>query len=146
MATYTTYTDNSVIASSSGGNYAGTPMQTVLTGVFDASKRNLAAADVAEVVNIPAGTHVQQVFVEVLVVDDATHVFNVGDGTDPNGYVTGAAADALATVQGGGAYVDATAAGVGKFYAAADTIDIEAATGDPLDTLKVRISVACTIA
>lgn len=140
MATYTTYTDNSVIASSSGGNYAGTPMQTVLTGVFDASKRNLAAADVAEVVNIPAGTYVTKVFVEVLVADDATHIFNVGDGADPDGYVAGAAADALATSIGAGALAG------GKFYASADTIDVEAAVGDPLDTLKVRISVACVIA
>jgi hypothetical protein len=148
MTAYTNYdapSGGALIAASSGGNYAGAPAQTILTGVFDASKRALAAADTAKVVTIPAGTHVQQVFAEVLTVDDATHVFNVGDDTDPDGYVAGAAADALAVVQGGGAYVDATAAGVGKFYAAADTIDVEAATGDALDTLKVRIIVVCTI-
>jgi len=148
--TYTTYdaaSGGATIAASSGGNYAGSPVQTILTGVFDASKRNLAAADVAEVVTIPAGTHVQQVFVEVLTVDDTGHKFEVGDGTDPNGYVTATegAADALATIRGNGAYVDATAAGVGKLYTAADTIDVLANTGDPLDTFKVRISAVCTI-
>lgn len=151
MATYTTYDNASggaVIAASSGGNYAGSPVQTVLTNIFDASKRNLAAADVAEVVDIPAGTHVQQVLIEVLTVDNAGHKVLVGDGADPNGYVTATegAIDALATLRGNGAYVDATAAGVGKFYAAADTIDITANTGDALDTLKLRIIVVCTIA
>lgn len=149
MATYTTYVGGENIAASSGGNYAGSPKQTVLVGTFDASKRSLliATTDVATVVNIPAGTWVHQVFVEVLTVDDTGHKFLVGDGTDPNGYVTATegAADALATVRGNGAYVDATAAGVGKLYTAADTIDVAANTGDDLDTLKVRISVVCTI-
>ncbi len=150
MATFTTYDNASggaVIAASSGGNYAGSPGQTVLTGTFNASKRNLAAADVAEVLDIPAGTHVQQVFAEVLTVDNAGFKFALGDGTDPNGYVTivEGAADALATFRGNGAYVDAAAAGVGKFYAVDDTIDILANALQPLDTLKIRIVAVCTI-
>lgn len=148
MTTYTTYLDGGdTITDFSGGNYAGAPAQTVLTGIFDASKRNLAAADVAEVVAIPAGFWVHQVLVEVLTTDDSGHKFEVGDGTDPNGYVTATegAADATAFIRGNGAYVDATAAGVGKLYTAADTIDVLANTGDPLDTLKVRIIVIGTV-
>lgn len=143
MTTYTTYVGGEDIAGSSGGNYAGSPKQTVLTGTFDAAKRGLAAADVATVVNIPAGTHVSGVFVEVLTVDDATHVFNVGDGAAVAGHVSGADAATLGLTQGAGTLIASTT--LGKLYTAADTIDIEAATGDPLDTLKVRISVVCTI-
>lgn len=147
MTAYTTYNGGENIAASSGGNYAGSPKQTVLVGTFDASKRNLAAADTAAIVTIPAGTWVHQVFVEVLTVDDTGHKFALGDSADDNGYVTvtEGAADALATIRGNGAYVDATAAGVGKLYSAADAVAILANTGDALDTLKIRISVVCTI-
>lgn len=138
MTTFTTYNDGSTISDRSGRVAPGAPDVTVIHGEFDASQRNLAAGDVAEVLAIPAGTDVHFVYVEVLTTDDATHVFNVGDGADPDGYVAGAAADALATSKGAGAI----AAAGSKFYAAADTIDIEAAVGDPLDTLKVRI-IAC---
>jgi hypothetical protein len=149
MTDYTTYVGGEVITASSGGNYAGAPKQTVLVGTFDASKRGLAAADTATIVTIPAGTWVHQVFVEVVTPDDATHKFALGDSADDNGYVTVTEGDAAATagtvIRGNGAYVDAIAAGVGKLYAADDAIQILANTGDPLDTLKIKITVVCTI-
>lgn len=138
MATYTTYVGGEVVANGSGGNAAGFPMRTVLTGVFDTSLRNLAAADVLEVVKIPAGTLVESVLLEVLTVD-ATQTVNVGDGADPDGYVAAADAAVLGTVLGAGALAG------GKFYAAADTIDVEVPATKALDTLKGRIIVACTI-
>lgn len=152
MTDYTTYdpaSGGATITASSGGNYAGSPAQTVLTGTFDAAKRNLAAADTATIVTIPANTWVHQVLVEVLVPDDATHVFALGDSADDNGYVTIVEGDAASTagtiIRGNGAYVDATAAGVGKLYTSADAVAILANTGDPLDTLKIRVIVICTV-
>lgn len=139
MATYTTYNDGKTIAASSGGNYAGSPVVTVLTGVYDASKRALAAADVAEVINVPAGTYVMKVFYRV-VTGDATQTLNVGDGADPDGYV--AAAD-VATAGNSG--VGAGALATGKYYATADTIDIEVPATKALDTLKVIVSASCVI-
>lgn len=139
MATYTTYDLGDSIAATSGGNAAGFPAQTVLTGEFDASRRNLAAADVVEVVNIPAGTHVTAVFAEVLTTD-ATMTFDIGDGADPDGYVAAADAATAATVMGAG-----TLASSGKLYTAADTIDLAVPATKALDTLKVRIYVVCTV-
>ena len=57
-----------------------------------------------------------------------------GDGTDPDGYV--AVAD-VATAGNSG--VGAGAYAAGKFYAAADTIDLEVPATKALDTLKVRV-------
>lgn len=139
MATYTTYKDGKNIAAASGSNAAGTPATTVIVGDFDAALRNLAAADVAEVLNIPANTFVHKVFYDV-VTGDATQTLNVGDGADPDGYV--AAAD-VATAGNSG--VGAGALASGKFYAAADTIDIEVPATKAFDTLKVKIMAVVTM-
>lgn len=139
MATFTTYANGKNIAASSGSNAAGTPANTVIVGEFDASLRNLAAADVATVLNIPANTFVHKVFYEV-VSADATQTMNIGDGADVDGYV--AAAD-VATV--GNANVGAGAFATGKFYASADTIDIEVPATKALDTLKVKVMAVVTM-
>jgi hypothetical protein len=139
MATYTTYLDGKDVAGASGGNYAGSPGPTVLVGIYDASRRPLAAADVATVVNIPANTYVTKVFYRVLT-GDATQTLNIGDGADPDGYV--AAAD-VATA--GNVGVGAGALASGKLYTAADTIDIEVPATKALDTLKVEVIVSCVL-
>ena|SRR3990167_1092041 len=144
MATaFTTYTDGTVVAAASGGNYAGTPVRTVLTGHYDSTRRNMTVdGDTMEVVNIPAGTVIESVVLEVITAEtSATPTINVGDGTDPNGWVAGAATDAVAKLLGAGAYV---AAG-GKLYATADTLDLEMPTGDDATTLVCKVHVICTI-
>lgn len=133
MATYQTYVGGNVVANGSGGNYAGAPMVTVLEAVFDASRRNLAALDVVEALNVPAGTFVKNVFVEVIA-GDAGQQVNVGDGADPNGYVAAQTVATAGTVAKG-----AGALAVGKLYTADDTIDIEVPATFALDTLKLRI-------
>lgn len=133
MTTYTTYADGVTATVAGGSNAAGFPAVTVLENVFDASRRNLAAADVIELISIPAKTYVLKVFYEVLTAD-ATQTLNVGDGTDPNGYV--AAAD-VGTAGNNGVGAGAYASGV--YYSAADTIDIEVPSGKAYDTLKVRV-------
>jgi len=146
MATaFTTYTNGEVVAAASGGNYAGAPVRTVLTGVYDATRRNMTVdLDTMAVVNIPAGTIIENVVLEILSPETtATPTINVGDGTDPNGWVAGVDTSAAAGTKylGAGAYV---AAG-GKLYAAADTLDLEMPAGDDATTLKCKIHVICTI-
>ena len=143
FTTYDAASGGATIAASSGGNYAGSPVQTVLTGVFDASKRALAAADEAELITIPAGTHVTHVFVEVITTDDSGHIFSIGNRTTANGFAVSVPADATGVTQGAGADVAATTLGI--YYAAEDAVSILALTGDPLDTLKIKVSVVCTI-
>lgn len=133
MATFSTYLDGSSTTNGNGSNAAGFPAVTVFEGVYDSSKRALAAADVVELIKIPARSYVVKVFYHVLN-GDATQTLNVGDGTDPDGYV--AAADVATAGNagvGGGAYA------AGKFYTAADTIDIEVPATKAFDTLKVRV-------
>lgn len=133
MATFSTYLDGSSTTNGNGSNAAGFPAVTVFEGVYDASKRALAAADVVELIKLPARSYVVKVFYHVIT-GDATQTLNIGDGTDPDGYV--AAAD-VATAGNSG--VGAGAYAAGKFYAAADTIDLEVPATKALDTLKVRV-------
>jgi len=144
MANFTDYINGGpVIAASSGGNAAGAPAQSILTGTFDAGKRSLATAtvDTAEVINIPAGTLVHNVFVEVLAVNGAG-TFHVGDGADPDGFVVSASATALGFVQGAGALIIAA----GTFYAAAGKLVVACpVTATDLDSLVVRVVVECTL-
>lgn len=136
MATFNTYangtsTVNSAVAA------ASFPAVTTLEQTFDATKRSLAAADVVEMISVPAGTHVHAVYWEVLSVD-AAQTFDVGDGTDVDGFV--AAASAATATKGLGAGI-----AVGKFYAAADTIDLHVPATMALDTLKVRVVAMVTL-
>jgi len=144
MATaFTTYTDGEVVAKASGGNYAGAPVRTVLTGYYDSTRRNMTVdGDTMEVVNIPAGTLIESVILEVITAEtSATPTIDVGDGTDPNGWVAAASSATIAKLLGAGAYVVAG----GKFYATADTLDIAMPTGDDATTLVCKIHVICTI-
>lgn len=150
MTTFTTYTDTKGIAAQSGSNAAGWPAVTVIQGVFDASKRNLAAADVATVLNIPANTFVHRVMYKVETAD-ATQTINVGDGSDVDGFL--AAVD-VGTAGNSGATALALTEGTpntvtgytsGKFYSAADTIDIEVPSGKSLDTLKIKLVAVVTM-
>ena len=138
MATFTTYLDHSPVVRSGGSNAAGFPKITTFENTFDATRRPLAAADVVELINIPPGTLVTKVFVQVLN-GEADQTLNVGDGADPDGYVAAANVATTGTrVMGAGAFGAA-----GKFYATGDTIDIEVPANKAYATLKVRVVVAC---
>lgn len=150
MATYTTYTNGDNIAAASGGNYAGTPVRTVLEGVFDASRRNLVAADVVTVVNVPAGAWVEAVLMEILTPEvTAAQTISVGDGASTSGWISAVNSSAAAGTKYLGAGALAIATGTsqtnGKLYTAADTIDILVPATMVATTLKVKITVVCTI-
>lgn len=146
MTTYDKYANGRRVAASGGAIDVGAPAVTVISNVVDISQRAaLAAADVLEVLDIPANCLVMHVGYKVLTAD-ATQTINIGDGADPDGYV--AAADVgtagnvgcstLALTEGTPNV--ATGYSEGKFYAAADTIDIEVPATKALDTLKVRVT------
>jgi len=82
----------------------------------------LTATDVLEVIKIPANTLVTSVALNVTTAEGGTLTIDVGDGDDPDGYhdgVNGNAVAAYITDAGG-----AAALAHGKFYTAADTIDV----------------------
>jgi len=144
MATaFTTYTDGEVVAAKSGGSYTGTPSFTVLTGIYDATRRNMTVdGDTMAVLNIPAGTVVHNVVLEVITVEaTATPTISVGDGNGTSSWVSGASTASVAKILGGGAYV---AAG-GKLYATADTLDLLMPAGDDATTLVCKVHALCTI-
>ena len=160
MSTYTTYVDGQPagpsagpagsIASASGGDYSGAPKRTVLTGVFDASRRNMVAADVAQVLNIPAGTWVEAVVLEIITPEaTGSSTISVGDGNGTSSWVSAVDSTAAAGTMylGAGAYAIATGASQtnGLFYAAADTLDLLVPTGKVATTLKCKIHAVCTI-
>lgn len=150
MTAYTTYTDGTTIAAGSGGNHAGTPARTVLTGVYDASKRNMVAADTAAVLNIPAGTIVEKVVLEIITAEaTSAQTISVGDSDGTSSWVSAVNSSAAAGTKylGAGAYAIATGTSAtnGKLYSAADTLDLLVPTSMVTTTFKCKVHAICTI-
>lgn len=145
MATYTTYTDGSAIATTVGaGAYASTPARVILEGTFDASRRNLVAGDIVPLVNVPAGMLVEQVGYTIVTPEaTAAQTFNVGDGNVANGYVPAASSSAAAGTRGVGSGTLVVAAGT--FYPAGGTINLSVPATMVCTTFKVRVFVIGTI-
>jgi len=81
----------------------------------------LADGDVLEVIRIPAKTSVLAVGLDVTKAEGGTCTIDVGDGDDPDGYLDGVNANTVAsyaTLDGSTGYA------TGRYYAAADTIDV----------------------
>jgi hypothetical protein len=150
MTAFTTLLDGTSSTKGSGSKAAGFPAQVVFEGVFDATKRDLAQNDTVAVIDIPANTLIQGVQWEVETVEGAARNFAIGDGSDTDGFVTTTSANtatsgatALAGTLGGtGAAADpvvVTGYSAGKYYSAADTLDILAVTSGGLTTTKIRV-------
>ena len=81
----------------------------------------LAATDILEVIKVPAKTLVTHVALEVTTAEGGTLTLDVGDGDNPDGYLDGVNGNATAayiSVAGTDAFEQ------GKYYTAADTIDV----------------------
>lgn len=102
----------------------------------------LAAADVFELINIPAGAFVLSVTHKVVTPEGATCTYHLGDGVDPDGFVASANGNA-ATFASSFNGTTTPAFGVGKFYAEADTLDLTLATGT---AANVAVEVSVTFA
>lgn len=138
MATVTYFTDKS-----GAGGDAG-------LGVFvarqriDFKKKKTATADVVQLLNIPAGTVIQNVLIKIITAEGATATATVGDGSAAAGWdaaidLNAAAGTTTIGVAGTDAYVSSlgSGAGNGKEYTAADTIDMTV-TG-ALDTAVIDV-------
>lgn len=154
MAVRGTYTGGQSTTATGGANNAGFPSYAVFENVIDFSKLATAAAqnDVVPALAIPANTLIQGVAWEVEGVEGASRNFAIGDGDDTDGFVASTSANTLAkgatalagTVAGGAADpandpLVVTGYSAGKFYSAADTIDLLAVTSGGLTAAKIRV-------
>jgi hypothetical protein len=135
-----TYTDSLGFNKGSAGFRADgltkvTRMEVVLDFAKIAAARSaagaaaLASGDVLEVIPVPAKSLVMRVGYDVTTAEGATATFDLGDGSDADGFLNdvdlnavGSGVMALALTEG----TPNTIAGYsnGKYYSAADTIDV----------------------
>lgn len=121
MADFTTYPNGEPIGRAGGSNAASYPAVTVFENTYDCADGPVTAADVCtEFLLIPAGSYVLGVAVCVLT-GEASVTIDVGDATDPNGFVAAQSAATAGKFAGAGAYIvadtDTTALQIPKFYA-----------------------------
>lgn len=146
MAVRDTYIGGQPTTLGGGANNAGFPSPVVFENVIDCSKLAVAAAqnDVIEALEIPARTFIQGVQWEVEVAEGAARNFAIGDGDDTDGFVASTTANALASGATALALTEGTPNTItgysaGKYYGAADTIDILAVTAGGLVNAKIRV-------
>ncbi len=120
---------------------------------FSVAANTVTAADVLQMINIPANFLALGVLVEVQTKEWTTSTpIQVGDGADTDGWLTTAQCNlntVLSTLSLIDAYtrdsttvqtvVSAYGSAGGKFYSAADTIDV--IPNDSLDAAKIRVGV-----
>ena len=99
----------------------------------------VAISDVTQLVSIPAGAFVLSVAYKVTTVEGGTCTFGIGDGAGTSGYASAIDGNTSANAQSFNGTTTPTF-GVGKFYAAADTIDLILSSGTAA-AVVVKISV-----
>ena len=110
--------------------YGAVVVSATFNGV-DATKKKgsaLAVNDVFELLTIPAGAFVHTVTHQVTTVEGSTCTYAIGDGTATAGYVAAVTGNAATNASSFNA-TTTPSLGVGKYYAAADTIDLLLASG-----------------
>jgi len=113
--------------------------------VFDATKRTLAQNDVVELIDIAAGETVMKCDVNVLTADANAGTAEVGDGSDTNGFVeafndaaTGVTLGKIVLTEAAPPTMNGYTNG-GKYYSAADTIDLKALGASGITTGKILV-------
>ena len=119
MATYT------ITGAGTTGFPSSGPNVRVVAEVVDFSATTNAAADVFEVISVPANTVVLAAGINVVTADSAGNsgTLALGDGTDADRFV------AASTPAAAGQETPIFATTAPKMYSAADTIDLTVATG-----------------
>ena len=107
-----------------------------------AGQTALGAGDVLEVLSLPAKSYVMQAGLDVTTAEGATLTIDVGDGSDPDGYLDGVNANTTASYATSLALTEASPNTVtgysnGKYYSAADTIDVK--TVNAADAAVMRL-------
>jgi hypothetical protein len=107
---------------------------------FSVTGNTVAASDVVQFLNVPAGFLVQGALVETLTVEWSTSTpCQLGDGNDTDGYLTTALCNLNSTSTDIATSTVAYGGGRGKYYPAADSIDL--IPNVALDAAKVRVAV-----
>lgn len=106
----------------------------------------VATADVVQCLAIAAKTLVEAVFVEIVTPTGLTSTATVGDGDGASSWDASVNLNAAAaTVTKGVSGTDAYALGPGKYYSAADTIDLTCTiTNGPCTTGSIKVFAVCT--
>ena len=112
----------------------------ILRNIIDFSKQTIdvSESDVAQVLNIPAGTTVMTVFVRVITAETAAADFELGYGGSASLWGTGLGADGTA-----GTILGAIQDWVPLYFASADTIDIVGSGAVDLDAFKFEVTAIC---
>lgn len=135
-------------ASSAKGLYKVSRYEVVLDFAAIAASRTAAGAaaigagDGLEALAIPAKSLVLAVGADVTTAEGGTLTLDVGDGTDPDGWLDGVNANTAASYCSAAALAEGApntfvGYGAGKYYAAADTIDV--ITVNAADKAVVRV-------
>jgi hypothetical protein len=117
MAIQSEFVDGQVVHYTLGGNLAR------VENKIDFSEKNMVASSVIEALKIPAGALVHNVRVLVLTAEGGTLTATVGDGAGANSWDAATNLNSAGTVTAGLPGTDAYAT-AGKYYSAADTIDL----------------------
>ena len=102
----------------------------------------LATTNVFELINVPAGAFVISVAHKVITAEGGTCTYEIGDGSDTDGYVVAATSGNGNTTTNAQSFNATTTPGygVGKLYTAADTIDLYLTSGTAA-TVVIDVSV-----
>ena len=111
----------------------------ILRNIIDFSKQNLsgAALDIAQVLDIPAGTVVMTAWIRVITADNGGVTCTLGVGTSAAEWGT-----ALDCTSVAGSILGATNDWVPLYFSAADTIDMVTGVGT-FDTFKCEVVAVC---
>lgn len=117
----------------------------MLSKVVDFAVNSLAENGIHNLIPVPANTFVAWVGYEILRAEGAARSMEIGDGDDSDAYIaatscenTGAGVLALTLAEAAPNTVARNTHG--KYYAAADTIDLKAVTANGLSVGKVRVT------
>ena len=110
---------------------------------FSVTGNTVAAGDIVQFLNVPAGFLVQGALVETLTVEWGTSTMcQLGDGNNTDGWLGTAQCNLNSTstdVSNSTSAYQAERGGAGKYYPAADSIDLIPVAA--LDAAKVRVAV-----
>ena len=123
----TTYTN--LITVGSKLQYADSVSSFMMKRTLDFSVTGYTAADVIQLFHIPAKVFVAKVMWDVTTAEGGTFTFDIGDGGDVDGYIDGADGNAVGNGSSLIVLTEATPNTItgysnGKYYSAADTLDL----------------------
>tara|TARA_R110000803_G_scaffold38467_1_gene83214 strand:- start:2488 stop:2967 length:480 start_codon:yes stop_codon:yes gene_type:complete len=117
-------------------------LATITAARVTAGATALAGGDILQALLIPAKTYVLAAGIDVTTAEGATQTIDLGDGADADGYLDGVNGNAAASYASALALAEGTPNTIvgfsnGKYYSAADTIDVVFVNA--ADTMVMRV-------